>query len=1178
MAEERVISLENQLRALALEYKSAAERLVKKSRQHSILKRAVIDERKVSEDLRQQSSLLTQKLEEKNQAYQEQLRSIDRLRFNNQSLRKRCEKLKQHIKSKGQQQSWMFGTFFGGSGAPSGSKATARKSSGTVVNSVPNRTGKLPPAAVGNDGKMSIVERARVVEEELMAKIKENEQLHMRIFDLKAETATQLEEMKTKLDDGEVAYSRLEATIKKKDEEISQLGVVVESMRKVIESKEKSWKKMQLVRGISDQEAQQHTIKMASTIQDLEISLSKHVTFDDANNADLQKLSLPLFNRNAITSKQGVVTNSLQTCRKLQLHLVCLLRHVGKLIIVKPTGQSSSSRGLGFLKKNVMEERTNAHAEIVKLIPQVDDVLRKLVDFLQKAHTELSLTCAQPAITPSLSRSTSISSRLVLHAPTTNSASSLRFDDGLLSDDIKRDTTSQQLLLNEPIPDSEPDASSLPKPNPLALVNLMQALGLCAGKIASYLELSIKFNPDLKPDVAINVNHKNHESAVQKDEDDTRSEIEEVSVMSIPQSPKSSLSISNKSSFSASNGNGVTNHTATAKVSLRRIKSQEALEEEGSRGVEEKVSHSSDEFTHSMNYLIDKIKTSLQESSSNMKWHENLMRFVAKRTGTPLDTKNKDSYNSTTSKQERSSTSFLFSTFKRKKKKSKRQKDVVDDQAETDEETPARQRLFMNILSNVQVSFGTEWLSSHSYAFQTLMFTGLGARPQAHGEPAGLKYLKSVYRNLAMLAAQLSMSVDSRSSDLRPQIHEIVRNVAREAQTISRLLEQLGDTLVSFAELADKSHRSIETTKLDFKHEIRDIHPDALTWSSSLTQHAQRSRTFLRNLNGTFEANLQFSKSSADLSANGEDASNLTTKKQLQDEVQLLKAELNFLRKRGKGYDDKDRKEDENDMCTPGTAVFMGKSWKLPGRVVRAIESPRSGSKPKDASGLPKRSDKDSKEVDDEKSGSTDRLNRVPLKVDLSIGNQDSTDLREPATTPIIQSQPSCIHSNTGTPPNGSRRHSSISGNPSVIDELPQSEECTTLEKVSRRPPKEKEEFKSAGIAAGTNPDYVVIAPKKWAEVRAFKHELSKLQMERNLADSKAVEFHKLLKQTAMRLFRITERYQDAEGIVSDQKEKIEKLTEDLSSSKEHYEKMIKDLTVHVCDLTEKLATKDAMM
>mmetsp|Transcript_27670 Transcript_27670/g.44581 ORF Transcript_27670/g.44581 Transcript_27670/m.44581 type:complete len:216 (+) Transcript_27670:3-650(+) len=106
----------------------------------------------------------------------------------------------------------------------------------------------------------------------------------------------------------------------------------------------------------------------------------------------------------------------------------------------------------------------------------------------------------------------------------------------------------------------------------------------------------------------------------------------------------------------------------------------------------------------------------------------------------------------------------------------------------------------------------------------------------------------------------------------------------------------------------------------------------------------------------------------------------------------------------------------------------------------------------------------------------------------------------------------------------------------------------------------------------------VVVESGVWATIRHSRREMERLHTERSLADAKAVQLHLLLQKTASRLFKVTEYYNEAKERVHQQADEIEKLAEDLSSSKQHYEKMIQDLTVHVCNLTEKLATSDARL
>uniref|UniRef100_A0A7S3Z6B4 Protein phosphatase 1 regulatory subunit 21 C-terminal domain-containing protein n=1 Tax=Lotharella globosa TaxID=91324 RepID=A0A7S3Z6B4_9EUKA len=98
------------------------------------------------------------------------------------------------------------------------------------------------------------------------------------------------------------------------------------------------------------------------------------------------------------------------------------------------------------------------------------------------------------------------------------------------------------------------------------------------------------------------------------------------------------------------------------------------------------------------------------------------------------------------------------------------------------------------------------------------------------------------------------------------------------------------------------------------------------------------------------------------------------------------------------------------------------------------------------------------------------------------------------------------------------------------------------------------------------------------ASIRELRGELERVHLERKKADQKAVSLHLLLQRTATKLFKVTDQCNEAQRTVDDYKQKVSKLHDDLESSKQSYEKMIEDLTVHVCNLTEKLAAKDAQL
>mmetsp|Transcript_2650 Transcript_2650/g.4884 ORF Transcript_2650/g.4884 Transcript_2650/m.4884 type:complete len:372 (+) Transcript_2650:111-1226(+) len=206
-----------------------------------------------------------------------------------------------------------------------------------------------------------------------------------------------------------------------------------------------------------------------------------------------------------------------------------------------------------------------------------------------------------------------------------------------------------------------------------------------------------------------------------------------------------------------------------------------------------------------------------------------------------------------------------------------------------------------------------------------------------------------------------------------------------------------------------------------------------------------------------------------------------------------------------------------------------------------------------------------------------------------------------PAVLPnntVIQSQPGRIHSNTATPPEvSSRRHYAA-----VAESIPENKSATaghtagitttTMYTSAKDEAKlSKTEFSDSSVASRLETDapppnalqfddgsLIVVHAGVWDIMQRHRDEVKQLQLERKVADEKAVELHLLLEKAAKRLLAVTSRHRQTEAELEGQKQQVQKLSGDLRSTKQEYDKMIEELTVHVCNLTEKLASKDALL
>eukprot|EP00467_Chlorarachnion_reptans_P000611 CAMPEP_0114530666 /NCGR_PEP_ID=MMETSP0109-20121206/25582_1 /TAXON_ID=29199 /ORGANISM="Chlorarachnion reptans, Strain CCCM449" /LENGTH=1060 /DNA_ID=CAMNT_0001713335 /DNA_START=67 /DNA_END=3247 /DNA_ORIENTATION=- len=1015
--------LRRKLTQLAVEYKAAAEKLNRKVHHNAVLKRAIIEEKRVTEELKQQTQHLKEKLEEKTRVNQEQLRKIDRLTFNASRLKKRCEKLQEHIRSRDEEDNKSWGlTYLLGWGNPAPQQRTASR-----------RRGASTADGAKDDGQKN------VIEEELMSKIKENERLHMQVFELKQDRAREVEELQKQLEDKASCLKSKEEELNQRAERVKTLEQQVSTLSQEIESKNKERRQLQMVQGITDRQAQSQTIEMANKIQELELHVANHVMFNDKKRGGLGALSLPLFDCESLKMKRQAVGQCLDTCRNLQLHLVTLLRHVVKLV-----GHTMRSiRGVQTLSQDSLEEYAKVHGELIQLIPRMDNSVKRLSAFLEQAHIELGI----------LARGG-----------------------------------------NEVLPSEHISCSAV------ELAQAIKTFGECCYGVVNGVEAATNFASQTN---------------------------------TIPYSEETLL-----------------------------------------------------EFKDLCTNLKGEVKAGLRHLS----WVEDLMRFAENKV-----------WGKATNQMGRESS----------------QTDAKRLLPSISDIPAARQRLFTSVLKNPRVSSAVEWLSEPSHAYQALLFLALGTRPGPDSKMQAAKYLENIQRIVDLMAENVaSSSTETSFAAMSPEIVKCSLGMSNGGKMVCKLLHQLCDAFAKLAQQSKVDEAAAEGVLLDVGSDHRNPR-SSFTWKElSLTK--RRSQRFLQRLNQSFDSSMHRNKSYNNMDHFGVGwrvHQGFPQHPSIEEEYQWTEPPLEAVEVR----------------TNPDVTVQMLQTR------IRSLEAQLQLAQPRVDfnGGETKRLPSESKEQKMEEPENTwrqvlrnegvlrkDSLEMAKIGTKTSIDDEGKDDLKYCAeeisgqsrrryshstrtrTRPssiatqsddIIQSQPGRIHSNTGTPPDPSSRRHSMGNNPKMIPELGEVSPTTTQpmtevddikgeqaqpEKAAETPePVEKDSDEDgAFLLPDDDARLVRIDADMWTTLRHHRHELERLQEERRQADKKAQQMHLLLHKTATRLFKVIDRCQNAEQGLFELKQEDKKLREDLVGSKIQYEKMIQNLTVHICELTEKLASKDAML
>eukprot|EP00466_Bigelowiella_natans_P016514 jgi/Bigna1/132886/aug1.19_g7594 len=334
-------SLREKLKQLAAEYNAVAARLSKKSRQNAVLKRAVLEEKKLTEELRSQDSsrMNQEKVELQSNSVagnnHTSLRKIDRLSFNNQALRKRCEKLKKHIRTvaaEKQQQdskSWGLTSLFGvgassmTASSSSSSNDNLRGKSSASVSSSSSRTGasagrrEKSSLGIGGDGTMPTDHPMIVLQEELTNKIKENQSLHIELSELKQQHSQQVNDFQNEVNQLKTDNTSLRSQCDTATNRVTSLESSVAELKKAVDAKESEYRQLTMVQGITDKQAQSQLIQITNKVQKLESHVRRHVFFKDRQDAKLEVYCLPLFDCNSLASKRRTISSCLDTSRSI---------------------------------------------------------------------------------------------------------------------------------------------------------------------------------------------------------------------------------------------------------------------------------------------------------------------------------------------------------------------------------------------------------------------------------------------------------------------------------------------------------------------------------------------------------------------------------------------------------------------------------------------------------------------------------------------------------------------------------------------------------------------------------------------------------------------------------------------------------------------------------------------
>lgn len=449
--------LELRLKQLALEYKAVVERLAKKTRQNSILKRAVLESKstiaslesrldessKQEEVLRAQNEDVGRRLKDKTRALQEHAQRMDGLEFRNRNLKKRVTKLKQ-----------MVGELRKAPRAPAAQSAS-RGGWGAIpilggILSGGSNAGSTPPTggdarrsqAAGNASNggsaASMDHKLRVLEEDLTAKIRENSKLHMAAAERQETHSRELGEARAELERTRQELTRADKARRESDARSSELAAEAAALRQSTAELDAKWRRAQRERGDSEQQTKNATLKLAERARVLEARFALHVTFDDSKIGSLTGLSLPLFDRADLAEKRAVVDMLATATRSLHLRLVTLLRSLASVV--------GARVGIGG-----KEAAAALHARVMRLIPNLDGSFSALTRALESAQQGVA-AAARGGTTVGTEKDSASSGPGVLKAASSaarvcaTAVNAMRW--GL--SDTDRELTGQDLPLDEP--------------------------------------------------------------------------------------------------------------------------------------------------------------------------------------------------------------------------------------------------------------------------------------------------------------------------------------------------------------------------------------------------------------------------------------------------------------------------------------------------------------------------------------------------------------------------------------------------------------------------------------------------------------------------------------------------------------------------------------------------------
>ncbi|GAB5372429.1 hypothetical protein AAMO2058_001664600 [Amorphochlora amoebiformis] len=1167
---ESVDSLHKKLTDLALEFKSAAEKLSKKSRQNAVLKRAVVEEKKHTVELKTQIDKLSLQLEEKDRQYQEKIRSIDRLKFSNQSLKRRCEKLKDHIKSISNRhqnaQGWGLSTLFTGG---IGGNANERGGGG------------------GAGANRAIQENLKVLQEELSIKIRENEQLHMKMFETKGDFNDQIEELKCQVEKLEAELQRNQGDLDRAKKDKRELQGELEGMQALMERKEKEWNQMQKVSKITDKETQLETIEMANKIEALEASLDNHVMFDDLKNVEALGLSLPLFDRIALKAKKQTVTTCLQAARKVQLHVVSLLRHVANLLI--PNSPSDQP----------VDELTDAHAQVVQLIPHVDDALRALSRFLEKAHTELGDIWSPSPLLESKSRSMDTPS-----TPTSQSTS-----------------TSTSKSKSKPKSNLNSKPTHVPS-DPAELLRLLSNVGSCCLRGLSSIETALDIASEGEGKLIV----PKVKAIVQ---DGMRSvkwteHLFRFVAKHSPPPPTPATEALQHDGSDAVTGTGVgtvnTNSKTDPEMPLARQRLFLSVIRDCrvSFGVEW-LSPTTNAYQLLMLLAVGArgVDDGDIEQLPGLKYISVIRRLMDELADRIMDKDN------ISNESKRSSLETIAQEIKiisevlmgvsgavRLFAKSRYHKSFgvpfdIDEKCHETPKTPiTEQHQPPSPSPNLSPSpspphrFHTDPYASSRDALKWGHLTNNAYRARRFLESLNQTYA-TLHRNKSMHDFQQNLIQTPRYRNSR-NVHRRVSSIntnesfpLRRPEDIESLHREISRLRAEVQKATAKPNPSEHPGDLpvipgDMLETVGEINGgeaggsaagegfgtegDAKAWRTRIGKDNSVGQSKSPVLSSS-EPQIQPQPLPLPLDqaqpqgqpqsqAQGQSESQSRSQPQSQPQGQGQPKET----EPGDSDRDRDRREDEYPPLAPPD------NTKPAGSPEDSLRSPGNSRSPTERG--KNKLTVEGEEGEDEKGG------------DDGVSSRNTGSF-------VIQSQPGRIHSTSETPTDPRSRKSSLSYSNPILESPTSTIRSPRISEDPEESTKRGERKSSRGAGvwasasasgasasadAGLGSLVVVVNREAWNAIDMHKKEIARVEKERNIADKRAVELHLLLQKAATRLFGEHSARVMAEDQLEKQKQLVKKLQEDLHTSKEHYENMIKELTVHVCNLTEKLASKDALL